>query len=137
MNVGKSATGLAMTDAAIGADLIRQVAGPRGSDERVKNLLDRAYRALARANPKWTRRRVRALWNREVARVEHQEIAEMQAILALRRARKDHAEFKAETDRLAAAFAVQDEDFYRDQIEALRGILGGMGLPGNRGGPVK
>lgn len=123
-----------MSDAALAAFLIREVAGPRGHDDSIKELLNRAYRALQKQNEAWKHRRVRAIWNREAARIEHREIAEMKAAIALREARKEHAEYIAETERLAALGFAIDPDFYRDQIEARRSILGGVGRSGADGG---
>lgn len=33
-------------------------------------------------NPLWTRRRIRAIWNKEASRIEHFEVRDMQAVLA-------------------------------------------------------
>jgi len=124
MNVEKRAKRVeSMSDTALGAMRIREVAGPRDIDDPVKVLWDRAYRLLASQNEAWTRRRVRAIWNKEAARIEHREIAEMEAILAARIA---HAEFNAETERMAAAYLRQDADFYSDQVQARRIAAGGM-----------
>ena len=133
MNVEKPAKSVAMSDVAIAADRIRRVAGARGYDEPVKVLLDRAYDVLSRHYPhsRWTRRRVRALWRKEAARVDYHEIAEMEMILA---ARKEHAEFVAETERMAAAYLRPDPDFYSPEIEARRSVARGVDRPGAAGG---
>lgn len=128
MKVEGSSRSLAVSDVALAADRIRLVAGNRGVDDPVKVLWERAFAELVKRNPKWTRRRVRALWNKEAARIDHREMAEMDAVLALREARKGHAEFIAETERLATMFAHADEDFHSHQIEARRLIAGGVGL---------
>jgi hypothetical protein len=113
-----------MSDVALAADLIRQVAGPRGCDEPVKTLWERAYSHLSRANGDWTRRRVRALWEREAARIEYREIKEMAAAIAaqeaLRDARAEHAAHVERIARLEALLVHTDEDFHSDQIRALR-----------------
>lgn len=88
-----------MSDSLAASNLLDDVIGRRGIREPVKSMLERAYRDLSKLNPKWTRRRVRAIWDKEASRIEYREMAEMQALIA---ARKQHAEFRAETARLAA-----------------------------------
>ena len=78
----KSSRNVAMSDVAIAADLIREVAGPRGPDEPIKSLLFKAYRKLASINDQRTERRVRAFWHREAARVQFREIREMKQAIA-------------------------------------------------------
>lgn len=87
---------------ALAPQLIRQCAGPRGHDEPVKVLWERAFEALHRVNDKWTRRRVRAVWQGEARRIEWDEMLEMAKVAELQKARKQHAEYIAETARLAA-----------------------------------
>lgn len=128
MDVEKSSRSLAVSDVALAADRIRLVAGKRGVDDPVKVLWERAYRALAKQNDKWTRRRVRALWNREAARIEHREMVEMDAVL-LCRTRRAHAEFKAETERLAAVYLIQEADRDDDKTKARGGSAGELALP--------
>lgn len=74
--------------------------------------LEAAYAALARMFPrsKWTRRRVKGLFQRETAVIEFREMRELaEAAIAeearhemLRKAREEHAEFITETARLAS-----------------------------------
>lgn len=87
---------------ALAPQLIRQCAGPRGHDEPVKVLWERAFNALHRVNDRWTRRRVRAVWQGEARRIEWDEMLEMAKVAELQKARKDHAEYLAETARVAA-----------------------------------
>lgn len=112
-----------MTDVAIAADLIREVAGPRGPDEPVKSLWFKAHRKLVAINSAWTERRVRAFWHREAMCVRHREIREMRQAIADRQAideaRLEHRDFCAETERLAALLQTQDAAFHGPQIEAL------------------
>jgi len=89
-----------MSDADLAANLLDDVIGHRGVREPVKSMLDRAYRALSKRNDEWTRRRVRAIFNKEATRIDHHEIEEMRAVI--RAARERHAEFNAETARIAA-----------------------------------
>lgn len=87
---------------AIAPRLIRQCAGDRGYDEPAKVLWERAFQALHKVNDKWTRRRVRALWQGEAKRIEWDEVLEMAEVAELQKARKQHAEFLEETARVAA-----------------------------------
>jgi len=125
-----------MSDASLAAELIRDVAGPRGPDEPKKALWFKAHQRLSRINERWTLRRVRALWGSEAARIEHREIKEMERAIAerhaLQEARREHYDFIAETERLAAACTARDEAFYRPEIEARRGVIGGMYRAGAR-----
>ncbi|WP_079212963.1 hypothetical protein [Brucella pituitosa] len=87
-----------VTDAEKAAGLLDKVIGVRGVREPVKSMLERAYGQLSKRNSEWTRRRVRAVFNREANRIDHREIAEMEAILA---AREEHAAYREETARIA------------------------------------
>lgn len=96
------------------------------------------HRKLDRQHPQsgWTWRRVKAfaygeVENRNVRARELRELEETAALL--REARKAHAEFIAETERLAAAFAHQDEDFAGPEIEARRSLACGMDRSGTEG----
>lgn len=123
-----------MSDAILAARMIRDVAGPRGSDEPIKVLWERAYQALSKYGQHWTRRRIRALWAGEAARVEYREIKEMAIAIAARErlidARKEHAERLARIARLEALLVAQDEAFHSPEIGALRDTPFGMGGPG-------
>lgn len=103
-SVDFSAKGEPMADAELAANLMDDVIGERGVREPVKSMLERAYSALSKRNHEWTRRRVRAVFNREANRIEHREIEEMRAVI---QARKEHAAYREETARLAALAVVQ------------------------------
>lgn len=87
-----------MSDAELAADLLDELIGYRGVREPIKNMLDRAYDKLSRKSPKWTRRRVRAIFNKEANRIENREITDMEAVI---KERERHAAYKAETARMA------------------------------------
>lgn len=100
MNVGISPKGSeSLSDADKAANLLDQVIGSRGIREPVKSMLERAYSELRKRNEAWTRRRVRALFNKEANRIDHREIEEMWAVIE---ARKAHAAYREETARIAA-----------------------------------
>lgn len=106
-NVEISPKDVAVSDVHFAADLMDDVIGQRGIREPIKSMLERAYRDLSRMNPKWTRRRVRAVFNLEASRIDHREIAEMQAVIT---ARKAHAEFREDTARLASVHLARSAD---------------------------
>ncbi|BCH33236.1 hypothetical protein MesoLjLc_51660 [Mesorhizobium sp. L-8-10] len=86
-------------DVDLAASLMDKVISNRGVREKVDGMLERAYLALHTRNSKWTRRRVRAVFNKEARRIDHWEIEEMQAVIE---ARKRNADYRAETARIAA-----------------------------------
>lgn len=107
MKLGRRATdvdfsakegGPVMPDTDLAADLMDDVIGERGIREPVKSMLERAYSALSKRNSAWTRRRVRAVFNKEANRIDYREIQEMRDVI---QARKRHAEYREETARLA------------------------------------
>lgn len=109
MNVGQSPKSLdfspkpgveeTMSDNELAADLLDEVIGTRGVREPVKSMLERAYSELSKRSSEWTRRRVRAVFNKEANRIEHREIEDMKAVLE---ARKRHADYRQETADLVA-----------------------------------
>lgn len=143
MKLGKSARGVAMSDVALAAARMRELVSPAEPGEKVKVLLDRAYRSLSRAFPgsDWSPRRVRALWNREAARVDYREIAEIEALIA--EARKRHAayiehtaEIRSFAEDLASRLERQDPDFHGRDIEGLRSVASGMDRAGDQAAPL-
>lgn len=98
-NVDFSAKEQSMTDVDMAASLLDEIIGKRGVRETIKEMLERAYSDLSRRNNAWTRRRVRAVFNKEASRIENREIKEMKAILD---ARRKQAEYREETALLAA-----------------------------------
>lgn len=93
-----------VSDTEFAASLMDEVIGVRGVREPVKSMLERAYSELSRRFPKWTRRRVRAVFNKEAQRIDYREIREMEAVIE---ARKKHAAYREETARLAALAVVR------------------------------
>lgn len=130
-----------MSDVALAHDLVAEIAGHcwRGKGD----MIDRVYDAIVTHLPKdqcqhWTRRRVRAFWHKEAASVRYHEMIELAQVAKTERehrqeleeARRSHAEYVAETARLASMLERQDADFHCNQIEAMGGFCSGMGLPG-------
>lgn len=122
-SVDFSAKGQTMADAELAANLLDQVIGERGIREPVKSMLERAYLALRRRNEAWTRRRVRAVFNKEANRIEHREIEEMRAVIE---ARKHHAAYREETARLTALAVARAKASSRGEGEGAGGRAGGV-----------
>ena len=93
-----------VSDPDLAATLMDEVIGFRGVREPVKSMLERAYSELSKRNQAWTRRRVRAVFNKEAQRIDYREIREMEAVIE---ARKQHAAYREETARLAAVAVVR------------------------------
>ncbi len=95
----------AVSDVQLAANLLDDVIGARGIREPVKSMLERAYCDLRKRNDAWTRRRVRAVFNKEANRIDYREIQEMRAVID--DARKKHAAYREETARIAAMVVVR------------------------------
>lgn len=114
----------------VASDLLDDVIGQRGIREPVKSMLERAFRDLSKINPKWTRRRVRSIWDGEAARIEYREVAEMRAIL---NAREAHAKYQAETARMASFYLHHSTSGVGREDTIPSGLAGGMDCAGNQG----
>lgn len=110
-NVEIPAKGQPMSDTDLAASLMDEVIGNRGIREPVKSMLERAYSDLVKRNRDWTRRRVRAVFNKEANRIDHREIEEMRAVIE---ARKAHAAYREETARLASLAVVRAQTRHGD-----------------------
>lgn len=125
-----------MSDVTLAHNLVAEIAGHcwRGKGD----MLDRVHVAISKRYPGWTRRRVRAFWHKEAAGVRYHEMIELADVARQERearemldeARRSHAQFVERTARLATALATQDEDFHRDAIGALGGLVGRMDMSG-------
>lgn len=120
----------AMVDADLAASLMDEVIGERGIREPVKSMLERAYSDLRKRSNAWTRRRVRAVFNKEANRIEYREIEDMRAVI---QARGKHAAYRKETARLAALAVVSAAASDCNQAAGMGGGTGGMDLPGTEG----
>ena len=127
-----------MSDVALAHNLIADIAGHCWNGKG--DMIERAYRAVVKHHPQWTRRRrVRALWHREAAGVRYHEMIELAETArkeradreALQEARRDHADYIARTSRLEAMLASTDEAFHRPTLEAMGGIADGMDCAGD------
>lgn len=125
-----------MSDTALAAERIRELAGDRPAGEKLKAVFEDLYTILSRRFPKsqWTRRRVRSLWEAKAARVDYREIAEMDAIIA--EAKKRHAAYigrtlkrRADAEGLIATLELQDSEFHSEQIRGLRHFMGEVADP--------
>ena len=121
-------------------NLVRDIAGHvwRGRDD----LIDRVHDAIRRVypDPRWTRRRIRALWHREAARIDWREVRELQFVAEVERAerlrretsRAAHNEFVAGIAATLARLEANDAEFYREHRAALRQMAGGSSDPAGR-----
>src|SRR5690606_32435392 len=119
------------TDKAQG--LIRDIAGHawRGRGDMV----DRVYDAVCATFPKsrWTRRRVRALWHREAARIDWREVRELEFVAEMERVKRLRQEIeRAEQNEFLSHIAntldrleATDAEFFSVHREALREMAGG------------
>lgn len=138
MNVGKPSKSLdfsakgqkPMVDTELAANLLDEVIGKRGIREPIKSMLERAYSDLRKRNEAWTRRRVRAVFNKEANRIEYREIEEMRAVI---QAREQHAAYREETARLTALVVARAKASARDKGPSAGGGSGGMDMPGTEG----
>lgn len=79
-------------DLKIAVDLLRELLSSlAGFNDGIVVTQERAFKLLHAANPLWTRRRVRALWEARARRIEHYEIRNLESALQLVR-RADWAE---------------------------------------------
>lgn len=121
-----------MREAAQAQSLCFDIALPaRLEGRKIKGQITYVFDRMVRRYPAdgWKWRRVKSLWNEEVLdrNIGARELRQLEETAALLdAARKAHADFIAETERMAAVFAAQDEDFYRPEIEARRSVLGGV-----------
>jgi hypothetical protein len=115
-----------MSEAAQAHNLVLFLALPaRMQGANKKGEISHVY-GLLRKHRKWTWRRVKSFYYGEVSddAVRARELRELKEAAYLAQARKEHARFTAETERLAAIHFPQDEDFYGAEIEARRGFMG-------------
>lgn len=129
-----------MSDVALAHGLVKEIAGDCWNGKG--DMIERVYREVSKRFPKWTRRRVRGIWHREVAGVRFHEMTELAATAAAVAAERDrieagraaHAKFVAETAALAARLERQDEDFHRGDIDVLREMARGSRALGSAPG---
>lgn len=117
----KQGKGDQMSDVATANFLIEEIGGKR----RVNEMIYAAYRELSKRFPhredphnKWTERRLRGWWNNESEVVRHFQMLELyETAEALRRAREQHAEYKAKTARLRQMSELRKAGVNRDLAE--------------------
>lgn len=133
-----------MDDTAMAQRFIREI----GGGDYVNTMIGNACAFLKRMFPhegepkkQWTERRLLAWWRNETDIVRHWQMTELYegSIAAkaereaLNEARKEYRAFIARQSRLAALIEHQDEAFHSASIDALRGQMGRVDLPGNSG----
>ncbi|ESY89052.1 hypothetical protein X739_00730 [Mesorhizobium sp. LNHC220B00] len=114
-----------MSSVATAHELTRDLGEILAPSMPVKVKLDRLYRALQVAFPdvkKFTRRRIRSLFFGEVSRVDHEEVLALEELCAVEGARREHRQFLAYTNRLAAAYAARGKALSREELVVLERI---------------
>lgn len=123
-----------MSSVATAHELARGVGDLLAPAASGKVKLDLIYRELAKRLPEISRRRVRALFFGEVARVDYEEVRALEELRAEQEARRAKLKLAATANMLAAHLAAEGTPLDSDQIRALGRIAGGMDLSGVAGG---
>ncbi len=117
--------------------LVKDIAGHawRGRGDMV----DRVYDAVSGMFPKsaWTRRRIRALWHREAARIDWREVRELEFVAEVERAERirhetakaAHNEFITHISNTLDRLEATDAEFHREHRAALRQMAVGSTDP--------
>lgn len=95
--------------------------------------LEHIYRALSKRLPSITRRRVRALFFGEVARVDYEEMLALEELRAEQEARRAKLKLAATANILAAHLAAEGAPLDSNQMRALGRLAGALDLSGTRG----
>lgn len=123
-----------MSSVATAHELARGVGDLLAPAASGKVKLDLIYRELAKRLPEISRRRVRALFFGEVARVDYEEVRALEELRAEQEARRAKLKLAATANMLADHLAAEGTPLDSDQIRALGRIAGGMDLSGVAGG---
>lgn len=99
--------------------------------------LDHIYRALSKRLPSLTRRRVRALFFAEVARVDYEEMRALEELRAEQEARRAKLKLAATANILAAHLAAEGTPLDSDQMRSLVRIAGKVDISGDVRGAVQ
>lgn len=87
-----------------------------------KSQIEKVYRELSKLLPEVSRRRVRAFFFGEVARVDYEEMRALEDLRAIEEARREQREFDVATNKLAVALASEGAALSRAQLAALERI---------------
>ena len=112
------------TSVATAEELTRGLGEMLAPQMPTKSQIEIVYRELSKLLPEVSRRRVRAFFFGEVARVDYEEMRALEELRALEEARREQREFDAATNRLAIALASEGASFTRAQLAALERIKG-------------
>lgn len=125
-----------MTDASLARDLVIEIAGHCWNGKG--DMLERVYQSVSKYHKNWTRRRIRAIYHREVAGVRFHEMCELAGVAVIDRQHQDelketkiaHRKFIERTAHLRSLLERQDEAFHRHSIEGMGCMAGGMDRAG-------
>ncbi|MBC6714738.1 hypothetical protein H9Q09_00880 [Aurantimonas sp. DM33-3] len=108
-----------MSSVAVARNRVRDLGLLLAPEQPVKVRLDRLHRELVKRLPDLTERRVRAYYDGEVRRVEHDEMVAITEALELQEARCEHRDFLAATNRMVALLAAEGAGLSSAQMAAL------------------
>lgn len=117
-----------MSSAAIAHELARDVGDLLAPASSGKVKLDLIYRELTKRLPQISRRRVRALFFGEAARVDYDEMRALKDLRAEQEARRAKLKLAATANLLAAHLAAEGAPLDSHQVRALVRIAGGLDL---------
>lgn len=107
-----------MSSVAEASTLLRRVAGPRGSGDNIKRLIERAARRVG-----FGYSRARDIWYQDARRIDSEEMDRLRDKAARFEAQETRDSLVAMRNRLAAT----DPEFHRQTIDALDSALRSMG----------
>lgn len=119
-----------MSSVAAAHQLTRGVGDLLAPASSAKVKLDVIYRELSKRVPDISRRRVRALFFGEAARVDYDEMRALEELRAEQEARRARLKLAATANLLAAHLAAEGAPLDSNQMRALGRIAGGVDLSG-------
>lgn len=122
-----------MSSVAIAHELTRDVGEMLAPSSSGKVKLDLIYRELSKWLPRISRRRVRALFFGEAARVDYEEMHALKELRAEEEARRARLKLAATANLLAAHLAAEGAPLDSNQMRALGRIAGALGVSGAAG----
>ena len=125
--------GRIMSSVAAAHELTRGLGDLLAPEMPAKVKLDVLYREMTKRLPKVTRRRVRALFFAEAARVDYEEMRALKELRAEEELRRARRQLAANANILAAHYAATNTTPDRDTIDALSKLVGLVDLSGTPG----
>lgn len=124
----RNAGGRIMSSVAAAHQLTRSLGDLLAPSEPAKVKLDRLYREMTKRLPSVTRRRVRALFFAEVARVDYEEMRALEELRAEQELRRAKHKLATTAKLLAAHLAAEGAPLDGHQMRALGRIAGAVDI---------